>query len=454
MPKKSFRSVNDSSLVVSTVEPILVQAGKREKEYDWLGAVESYTKALAAIPEHDSSKKAQVCEFLGNAFYRAAMQSQNRKEFRERMRCAITSYEKADRLYIDSNERLKIAKTSRCKAMVALIGSWIAPSVSDKKRLIKECWTLMKRALRVFEENESAHEYGKTYNQLAANVDFGFFFEWDYHSRESMIKEAVEFGNKAISFLAASRNSSELASAYVRTATYLEVFGVYFLGQNEREENFRKANEYWKKANELSEETAMTQLISVHGGPSWDWGEGTDKAIDNFKRALRYVTRSRDRFLIGCTMDLLAYHTCWRARATEDPDQRFDLAQLGLQYAEEAKRQYSPISFISPSAGVIWVESPYAEHYWRLAYFETNLDRKRELLEQAARHAPEMLERAEASGIPDLLNYAHHVFSKILAYSARVEADPSVRKRLLEESLEHREEAIKIITPTTTGIWV
>jgi hypothetical protein len=445
MSKNPFQSVNGSSLAVSTVESILVQAGKQEKEYDWSGACASYTKALVAIPENDSSKKAEVCELLGNALCRNAMQSHNQKEFREKMHQAITSYEEADRLYIDSNERLRIAKTSRCKAVVALIEFWIAPTVPDKKRLITECWTLTKRALTVFEENKSAHEYGKTYNQLAANVDFGFFLEWDYHSRETMMREAVEYGNKAISFLAASKKPHELASAYVRTATYLEVFGVYFLGQNEREENFRKANEYWKKANELSEETAMTQLISVHGGPSWDWGEGTDKAIDNFKRALTYVTRSRDRFLIGCTMDLLAYHTCWRARATEDPDQRFDLVQLGLQYAEEAKRQYSAISFISPSAGVIWVESPYAEHYWRLAYFETNLDRKRELLKQAERNAPEMLERAEDSGIPDLLNYAHHVFSKILAYSARIEADPSVKKRLLEESLEHREEAIKII---------
>ena len=45
-----------------------------------------------------------------------------------------------------------------------------------------------------------------------------------------MMKEAVEYGNKAISFLAASKNLHELASAYVRTATYLEVFGVCFLG--------------------------------------------------------------------------------------------------------------------------------------------------------------------------------------------------------------------------------
>ena len=46
MAKRSFQSVNDGSLGVSTVESILVQAEKREKEYDWLGAVESYTKAL------------------------------------------------------------------------------------------------------------------------------------------------------------------------------------------------------------------------------------------------------------------------------------------------------------------------------------------------------------------------------------------------------------------------
>jgi hypothetical protein len=429
----------------ATVKAIIGRAQNQGKEYDWSGAVESYKEALSLVPERDFSGRAEVCEALGYGAYRGAMQSENQEEFRERIRQAAADYEQASKFHAESSDRLKEARVLRCNAMVAYAGYWLASSVQDKKRLISECWTLTKRALNIFEEAGEAYEHGKTYNRLSTSLDFGFFLEKDYRAREKMIKEAVEHGEKAVTFLIASGDAYELARAYVRTATYLEVSGVYFLGQSERETNFKKATGYWRKANELSEEAAMTELISVQAGPSWDWGEGTDKAMDNFKKALEYAKRSKDKFAVGCAMDFLAYHTCWRARATEDPDKRLELAKTGLQYAEDARGQYSVISFTSPSAGVIWVESPYAEHYWRLASFEANLSKRRELLEKAAEAAPEMLKRAEDSRIPDLIHYAHHVFSKILAYLARIETNPDSRKAFLEKSLEHRNEAIRII---------
>lgn len=428
-----------------TLESVLDHVKDLEREYDWSEATNSYVEALTIVPERDSSKRAEICERLGYALYRAAMQSDSHREFVEKLNQAIEGYKQADKFYAFSRERLKAARMLRCEAMIAYVGYWLTSNVTDKKRLIKESWTLTRQALQALKDAEANFEYGKTYNQLSTSVDFCFFLEQDYRDRKSIVNEAVEHGERAISFLANSGDPHDLARAFVKTATYLEVFGVHFLGEGEREANFRKATDYRQKANELSEETAMLQLISVQAGPSWDWGEGTDKAIDSFTKALKYAKRSRDKFVIGCAMDFLAYHTCWRARATDDPEKRLQLAEFALQYAEDAKRQYLPISFTSPSAGVIWVESPYAEHYWRLASFEVDPEKRRKLLTRAAKFAPEMLEKAELSEIPDLIHYAHHVYGKILAYSARVEPDHDVRRRFLEESLKHRNEAIKII---------
>lgn len=58
------------------VEEILHQAEQLEKEYDWLGATESYEKAFNLLSEDDFSKKGNVTERLGYALYCAAFQTE------------------------------------------------------------------------------------------------------------------------------------------------------------------------------------------------------------------------------------------------------------------------------------------------------------------------------------------------------------------------------------------
>jgi len=64
------------------MEEILHQAERSEKEYDWLGAAESYENALSLLPEDDSSRRGEIHERLGYAFYRFAFQAESSDEFR------------------------------------------------------------------------------------------------------------------------------------------------------------------------------------------------------------------------------------------------------------------------------------------------------------------------------------------------------------------------------------
>jgi len=424
------------------VEEILHQAERLEKEYDWLGAIESYDKALSLVREDDFSTKSRIHVLLGYASYRAAFQVESNNDFGKRMRQAIVSYEKAKELYGKSDMPLNKPRTLRCDAMTAYMSHWLASEVPEKKRLLNECWRLTKESLKAFEEISDGFEYGKTYNQLSTSAFFGFFFERDFQPRERVMREAVEHGERAIQFLSNLEDSDELARACVRTAGFLEVFGYFLLGSDQRQRYFEKAIGYWQKAHRLSETTALIELLSNLGAASLSWGTGTEESLTNLNKALEHAGKTKDAFIIGCALEWLSINTFWKV--SEDPDEWMELQNKALQYAEDAKRHYSLVSFTSPFGDVIWVEAPYTEHYWVLAINQTNLDKRRQLLEKALETAPYTLKCAENSGIPQNIVYAHHVFAKVLASLGQAETDSEEKRKLLEKALEHRKKSIEL----------
>ena len=427
----------------------LSDADEKEKGYDWLGAAKSYNKAIRLASEHDSRRIGEIYERLGYAAYRAAFQAESNEEFKQRMRQAVVSYEKAKELFQKLDEPTKTGRMFRCDAMVAYVGYWLATEVSEKKRLLNECWRTAKDALKTFDMANDGLEYGRTYNQLSASIDLGLFFEQNCQAREKTVGEAVEYGERAVKLLTKTGDLRELARAYVRAATFLELYGYYFLDLDERKKKetyFQKAMDYWVKGSELSEEGAMLELPSVlfGKGPGGYWGEGTEVSVSNFEKALEYGRKTKDKFIVGRALDLLAYHDFWRAQGTEDPDERTVLLQRAVEYAEEARNQYSLMSFVSPRGGVLWTGGPYPQHYWELAFRETDLNRKRQLLEKALEAAPDMLNRAESSGYVDIIGSAHVVFGTILRDLALIETDSNEKKRLLESALMHGNESVRI----------
>jgi len=429
------------------VEQILGKAAENEKKYDWLGATEFYGKALSLVPEAGPLKLGQVQEKVGYAFYRAAMQAESVTEFRGRMSQSVAHYEKAKEFYEKMSEPGKTPRILRCDATIAYIGYWLASKVPEKMRLLEDCWRPAKESLKAFKEAGDALEYGKTYNQLSSSIVFAFCLEWDFQAREKLMREAVEHGEQAIKFLSALKDSRELAKAYARTAFYLGVFDYFFLDQHQRNRDRQKAQDYWQKAKELSEDVALFEfLYPIFGAQSLLWGDGTEEAFTNLKKALEYGRKTRDKFIIGCALDWLVYHTLWGSSATieEDPEERSAFLKTMLQYAEDAKQQYAPLSFISPRGDAAWIETIHADHYSGLAYYETDLRKKHDLLEKAREAYSDGLRRAEASGYPAVTEYAHHTLGGIFVKLAEIETRTEEKKRLLEEALKHKHEAVRI----------
>jgi tetratricopeptide (TPR) repeat protein len=428
------------------MEEILHQAEQLEKGYDWVEAAGLYEEALKLLPEDDFLRKAEIHEHLGYAFYRAAFQAETNEEFRSRLHQSTVAYGEAIEFYGRQKESMKTARTFRCNAMIAYLGYWLTPETKEKKKLIDECWRLTKNALETFEAR-NAIEYGKTFNELSASVEIGFYFCETCETREKMIREAANYGEHAISSLSSLGDHYELARAYAKTAACTSVVGYYFANLEEKTKYLQKAKDYWFKAKETSEETAFTELPSLlfGCGPSGYWPDGTDDALNNFEKALELSRKTRDKFIIGKALDMLAYQGVWRANATEDPDEITALLKKALQHAEDTKDQYLTLSFTSPRGGTNWAEGTSLYYYLGLANRETDLNAKRELLRKGLEAAPDILKLAEKSGYSETMSEMHGIFVTLLIESAGIETNLEEKKRLLETALVHSDEAIAII---------
>jgi hypothetical protein len=420
----------------SGAEAVLIQAEKQEKEYDWLGAAESYENCLTSVSQEDASRLGNTHERLGYALSRAAVQADNADEFMERMHKAGLSYEKAREAYLKSSGKVRDPKAVRCGAMKAYIDHWLATEASEKKRLLDECWNLTKESLKGFEEAEEPLEYGKTHNQLSSSTIFIFTREWDFKSREKVMLEAVESGEKAIKFLSNSNDVSELARTYVRTVVFLCVYGYYFQDLDQREKYLEKALDYWAKARQLSEEVAMTEfLFPVFGGQPVFGLEGTDEAFSNIQKGLEYGKKMKDNFITGCAFDWLTYHTVWRAIGVEDQDAKVRLIEEASRCAEEAKSHFSKMCFVSPRGDMAWTEVFSITKQFLCVELETDLKKKRVLLENALQAGPIIQQKVEKSGYPEIMMWMYSGLGGGLQDLARFEKNSEEKKRLLEEAL-------------------
>jgi hypothetical protein len=416
-----------------------------EKEYEWLRAAESYEKALKLLPEDDLSRRGETYERLGYAFYRSAFQAESNDEFRQRLRQAIADYEKAKESYQQLNDPAKTGKVFRYDAMDAYMSYWLETEAPKKKKLLGECWRFTQEALRVSKESAEAQEYGKTYNQLSASALLWYCLEIDYQARKKIIKEVVDHGEAAIKLLSTVDAPDELAEAYAKTAFALSLFAFYFLDLEEKENCLRKAQGYWTRAKEASEDSARLEMLCpIPCAHDLLWGLGSEEALANVEKALEHGRRTRDKFIIGSALDWLTYHTTWTLGQIDDYDELAKGDREVIQYAEDAKRQYAVIAFTSPRADNVWIEAIHAQLRVRLFLRETDLEKRHGMLERAVAAGRSALEPAETSGYPHAIMYVHFRLTLNLGWFAEIESSPEEKEKLLEEALQHGKEALRI----------
>lgn len=432
-----FQSDNMSN--TSSIDAMLTQATEKEREYDWLGAAETYAKALDLMPAQDFLGLGDLHERLGYAFRKAAMQAEDVNAFKSRMDKAIAYYDKAHEAYAQIvNSETANAKVLRCNAANAYAEHWLASDSSEKKKRLDDCWKLVTDSMQAFEQAEEHSEFAKTYLQLSDAAIFLFTREPYFKSREKIIQEALDSGEKTIRILSTSEDGLALASSCARTVIFLGVFSYNFRDTSEREKYRQEGLNYWAKAKQLSKETALTESIyPVFGCQVFFGSEGSEEAFENCTKALEYGRKMNDRFIIGCALDWLVYHTAWKLAGTDDPDEKRRIFEKCLEYAEESLRQFSNMSFVSPRGDLAWTKVMEIMRILWPSEFETDIEKKRILDKEAFQWGLRNRKLWEESGYPEIMMGWYAGAASVRQRIAKFETDTVDKKKGLEEALDY-----------------
>ncbi len=418
----------------------MVDAERMESEHDWFSAARLYSQILKLVPQNNLSELSVLQERSGYASFKAAMQAPSEVLFEARIRQGIENYAIAAETR-RSSDRLGQALAVRNLAMVRYLDFWLTRGVTKKLELLEDCWRLTKDALNSLEELNEKEEYVATYNNLSWALMFAASLDWKLPTRRMKIIEAIELGERSVAFLDPEGHEIEIAGAASKVSAFLEAYSYYLAEESvERAAYHRKALSYWDKARHLEERTAIIENVTFAIFPCTTAGLklGARETLQLLEDNLGSANLTRDKLIIGSLRDLLSFNYSWASYESEDPGERLRFGEIAIRHYREARSCFEPIDY------PITLQDPEPRHYMNLAELELDPANKRGLLEKAVEASRKELIYNNRHEHPSAIYFAHYSFGASVSALARVEHSPSEKKKLLEDSLGHWAEVLRI----------
>ena len=422
----------------TSIEDVLGEANKLEKDYEWLQASELYEQALSMVDEKDYFKRGEIQEKIGYSLHRNAFQFELKDEFINGLEKAVEAYNSAQGFYEQMQDDRGSPWILRCKVFSMYLSHWNVVDPSEKLRLLTECHMLKGEALDSFWDRKVMREYCRTYSELAHVTELLFFREWDPQVRRDAIERELSLGEKAIEALPELDDPHEAARVNVVYAQYIHLYRNFLEPSTKKELLLNHVDEALRFAEEIGDfqTKAICNILLAYRRAR------TQAETQNYlPKALECAEKTRDIYLKAFTLAWMAYLTYWLAFATEDPDQRIKWTDEAMEFYDRSQILYKVLSFQNPVTGKINAPTPggYAEYYLDRAAWETTPKKKLELLRKSEKDGLEALTIAEGLDIPLSIARMCHILSRTLTSKARLETDLDTKRDLLLRAGEYRE---------------
>ncbi|MCW4026956.1 MAG: tetratricopeptide repeat protein, partial [Candidatus Bathyarchaeota archaeon] len=441
----------------ASIEEVLGEATRLEKEYEWLQASELYEQALGMVDEEDYFRRGEIQEKIGYCLQRAAFQAETQDEFMERIKKAVYAYGEAQRFYESLIDEKISPWILRCEALTKYLSFWLASKPSERRTLLEESSELGAKALTAFWGMGEKLEFSRTYNELL----FVYWRKSDFVRNRDEFRDTIEsginWGEKAVDALSELDDPYEKSRANYSLAIFLNLCAYYIIAEPEKQDHtsseaikhFRETLELYEKAGD--DYTTGLSLLWLGSATA----RQSPRAYEFGNKAFECGKKTRDNLLKGIALHYQAYNTYWEAIATDDPEHRIELAEEAIELYDRSQQHYSLFNYPLLRGGKIGSPTPggHAEYYLDRSGWETDQDKKMEFLEKSERAGRKALEAAEDSDIPGNVGRMCHILSRTLTDRAKLEQDVDVKRRLLEEALTHRERNIEIWENITFFYW-
>ena len=422
-------------------EGYLSKARSAEERFDWIGAIENYTKAIHSSRTNEKESSYYIEERMAFCQIRAAYQSADEQQFRSGLDDVISFYAKlsAD-ITIKANGRKNRdylnAKSLYFQAMVALTKSWIADDQESRNNLLLDSLHLQKEAIQCFERLENNKEVVKCSEQLLLSLDELVIRESKGELLRQAINDAVNCGRRAIELISNSspKEKSSLCRMYFLTAWFCGLGKVIVESEEDREKHSELNKEYWNKFEKLSEELHDPVLLEESLLRRGEEKEPV-KLGELDKRLLPKIEETRDNLLIGALHAQMTYAFSWSPLHEENPDKLIAIRPELEKYFGEAVKRYSLVRPV----GIHWEWLGYGYYslanYWYLVARSENEPRKKEELLDKAMNFCESGHAKLGSNTTRLRRYLDFAMSLILKEKAMLREQPERKSALLDEAL-------------------
>lgn len=421
----------------SELESLLTRAEELERDYDWRGASETYCKAIVLVPTKEFLRLGNIAESAAHAWHRYAFQAETGEEFRGRIADAIAQYAKAKEAFGKLESNSSISWLRRCDAMNAYLESWSVTDPAERKRLLYVSWSSAKDSMNAFEEARNYPELRKTNNLLTFAVSIGYAYLADPRSREKLIREGLEYSEKAIKSQMDGEDRQEIARALVTASYYNRLFCSDFVDIEHRGEWDRRSGELWRKSLEVSKEGCVDAITFTYKFGILPSTLTKDETVGLRKEATEHATKTKDLMRLASMAEWRETGAFLEAHETVEPDRRDDLADEALSLAEKSRQCYSIASSVYISESAFWSGAPKSGYYALKASLETDLAKKREFAQKGVKAFEDGLRLAQECDYPEGAASMHEDGAKILFNLAKTETNPEEKKRILERAQYH-----------------
>jgi len=413
---------------------LLGKAQEHERDFKWIEAADSYKKALELLPENEHRRRGDVAEMQSYALYKAAFQVADNAQFRDRIGAAAELSKRARTEYGEDGS--SAASALRCAAMIPFLNYWVATDAAAKKRLVNESWNLAREALSAFEQEGDDLGYAHTFNRLSMAAGFACMYESDADVLKKRLVDGLTCAEKSISILSRTPDNIALARAYMHACRYQQEFGSSFAEKVVKLDP--EGYSHLKKTLSLSEETSFAEIPSVTSFVPLPIPSGPELS-SLLEKAVEFGKRINDRLVTGHALREQASEANWAIIMAQDSDERESLASRVFEIAKECRRELAIVQYeTSMIFGEVWVTLPEPGVCGILAYFESDIGKKRELAEKAVEASVEFIRLAENLGVRDIIWSAHHQYGYNLTSLAKTEQDQLRKRTLLEKALQER----------------
>jgi tetratricopeptide (TPR) repeat protein len=424
------------------------RAKEKERQYDWFGAAIDHSKSVGAyLTSKNFLQAGEVQERIGLCLHRAAFQAETLKEFQMRIKSAADAYQRGVEFFRKMGDRQREARISSCKAKGTYVKLWIERKVSAKRRLLRRCCVLAEKALDVYKRAGDRQGFARVCNDLVVYLDERLRMESRKDVAQKLLREADSYCERAIEASSAIGDDYEIARAYYNAGRhyYVSVFLRPLNGKTEK--NRQKARGYLQRAIELFEkmnETYLSVLASLDFGLIAYFRITMEPKLgmEHFEQVSRKAAGMRDNYVTAWASFARAFFSWWMIRLEQDPEKKRQWYRKCVGYAKKTMQHSSRVSDDHGIAFACWW---YANA--KLAFveeLETQPDIRRLLLEESVNISRKGVEHAERSGVLEAVHFAKHALCISLLFFSEVETDIDKKRSVLEEALKRGEECIKI----------